>query len=110
MTGARSQIEETFALHCRVHKLDPVREHRFHPTRRWRFDFAFLEQKVAVECEGGIWTRGRHTRGAGVREDMSKYNSAVALGWRVFRFDADTVKSGQAIKFVTEFLGGQHAG
>jgi very-short-patch-repair endonuclease len=103
-------IEETFALHCRAHQLIPAREHRFHPERRWRFDFAFVDRMVAVECEGGIWTNGRHTRGAGAREDMAKYNSATALGWRVFRFDAEAVKSGHAIKFVVDFFGDKHAG
>jgi very-short-patch-repair endonuclease len=105
-----SHIEETFALHCRVNKLTPIREHRFHPERGWKFDFCWPEKKVAVECEGGIWTNGRHTRGAGAREDMDKYNSATALGWHVFRFDAEAVKSGHAIKFVTDFFGDKHVG
>ena len=64
---------------------DPVAECRFHPVRRWRFDFAWPDSRVAVECEGGVWTRGRHTRGAGYEADCEKYNQAAALGWRVFR-------------------------
>ena len=69
-----------------------VREYRFHPTRRWRFDAAFLEHKIAVEMEGGIWTRGRHTRGRGYRRDLEKYNAATELGWRVFRFCANDLE------------------
>jgi len=42
---------------------------------------------IAVEIEGGVWTGGRHTRGAGFRQDMEKYNEATAMGWRVFRVD-----------------------
>src|SRR5687768_16750315 len=30
------------------------------PARRWRFDFAWPELKVAVECDGGTFTGGRH--------------------------------------------------
>jgi len=60
-------------------------EHEFHPTRRWRFDFAFVEHQVALEVEGGAWTGGRHTRGSGFVKDMAKYNEAAALGWRVLR-------------------------
>lgn len=63
----------------------PVREHRFHPVRRWRFDYAWIEHKVALEVEGGVWTGGRHTRGAGFVGDMEKYNAAVLAGWRVVR-------------------------
>jgi very-short-patch-repair endonuclease len=63
----------------------PVREHRFHPVRRWRFDYAWIEHKVALEVEGGVWTGGRHTRGAGFVGDMEKYNTATVAGWRVVR-------------------------
>ena len=61
-------------------------EYRFHPKRRWRFDFANPEYKVAIEFEGGIWTGGRHTRGTGYKNDCDKYNAAQLLGWRVLRY------------------------
>ena len=63
----------------------PVREHRFHPVRRWRFDYAWPEQMVALEVDGGVWTGGRHTRGAGFLSDMEKLNAATVAGWRVVR-------------------------
>lgn len=63
----------------------PVREHRFHGTRRWRFDYAWPAQMVALEVEGGVWTGGRHTRGAGYLGDVDKYNEAALLGWLVLR-------------------------
>ena len=71
----------------------PVREYRFHPTRKWRFDFAWPEARVAVEVEGGTWDRGRHTRGAGYAGDCAKYNAAVMSGWRVLRFTSDMLYS-----------------
>ena len=64
----------------------PVLEHRFHQVRRWRFDFAWLDQKVAVEIEGGTFTGGRHTRGLGHHQDCDKYNAAILDGWKVLRF------------------------
>lgn len=41
--------EEQFAQHCRCYKLDPAREFRFDLNRRWRVDFAFEAEKLAVE-------------------------------------------------------------
>jgi very-short-patch-repair endonuclease len=83
-----SQAEEEFALILRAAKIPFEREHRFHDTRRWRFDFVILplEAKIAVEIEGGVFTQGRHTRGKGFTEDLLKYNEAVLMGWRVLRF------------------------
>ena len=63
---------------------DLVREHRFHPERRWRFDMAFPAVKLAIEIEG----RGRHQTVAGYAKDCEKYNAALILGWRVLRFPA----------------------
>lgn len=72
---------------CRSFGIEPPEaEYRFHETRKWRFDFAFPRHKVAVEIEGGVWTKGRHTRGSGFVKDMEKYNEATRLGWRILRF------------------------
>ena len=81
-----SKLEAKFQLFWRGIQGPPlVEEHRFHPERRWRFDFAEPSVKVAVEIEGGIWSGGRHTRGTGYRGDCEKYNEATFSGWRVFR-------------------------
>lgn len=64
----------------------PVSEYQFYSERKWRFDFAFVPQKVAVEMEGGVFSGGRHTRGRGYTEDVIKYNQAVVMGWKVLRF------------------------
>jgi len=80
-----------------------VREHRFHPTRRWRFDVAFVEQKVAVEIDGGCWSRGRHTRGSGYIKDTEKLNAAVVQGWRVLRYCTHTLEE-DPLAVVTQVL------
>jgi hypothetical protein len=70
----------------------PVREYRFAPPRKWRFDWAWLPPiALALEVEGGVWTRGRHTRGAGFLKDCEKYNTATLLGWRVLRVTPATL-------------------
>jgi very-short-patch-repair endonuclease len=61
------------------------KEYRFHPTRKFRFDYAFPDKKLAIEIEGGIWIRGRHTRPIGYAKDCEKYNIAALMGWRVIR-------------------------
>lgn len=64
----------------------PVMEHRFHPTRMWRFDYAWPDRRVALEVEGGIFRKkGAHNTPIAMMEDMEKYNAAAALGWRVLR-------------------------
>lgn len=82
------ELTEAFlrAWHAFSRGPEPIREHVFALPRKWRFDLAWPPQRVAVECEGGVWTLGRHSRGAGYRRDCEKYRAAVALGWRVLRF------------------------
>ena len=105
MKAKKSVHEETFAQHVRSYKLtDPVRELKFHPTRKWRFDFSWPEQMIAVEIEGGTWSGGRHTTGSGFEKDCEKYNEAAALGWKVYRFTSGMISSGNAIDFVSKIL------
>jgi hypothetical protein len=77
--------------------LVPVTEHKFHSTRKWRFDYAFPDSMVAVEVEGGVWTGGRHTSGAGFVKDMEKYNTALLHGWRVYRTTPKMLTSREVI-------------
>lgn len=82
-----SALESTFAAMLRGAKIRGfVREYRFHPKRKWRGDFCNVDTMVMVEVEGGVWTQGRHLRGRGFINDCEKYNTATAMGWRVFRF------------------------
>jgi len=76
-----SQYAFVLALQCQTRDLPlPVAEYRFDKTRRWRFDFAWPEKKIALEVEGGCWIRGRHNRGSGYLKDLEKYNAAAAQG------------------------------
>lgn len=89
-----SDLEDQFLAMWRILSTDcddPVREYRFDPNRRWRFDFAWPDARVGVEIEGGVWSRGRHTRGSGYQADCDKYNAATLLGWRVLRYTASHV-------------------
>ncbi len=72
-------------------KIKFEREFQFDPRRQWRFDFAFPDQGVAVEVEGGVRTGGRHTRGQGYIDDLEKYNAAVEQGWKLLRYPTEQV-------------------
>lgn len=61
----------------------PELEFRFHPERKWRFDFAWPDKKLALEVDGGIWIRGGHNRGAQIKKDWEKRNAAAKDGWRI---------------------------
>lgn len=61
-------------------------EYRFCPGRMWRFDYANPDRMLAIEIEGAIFGRGRHSRGAGMTGDMEKYNSAELRGWTLLRY------------------------
>lgn len=80
------------------------KEHFFHPTRKWRFDYAIIDEKIAIEVEGGAFTNGRHTRGKGFIEDMAKYNEAVKLGWRLLRFTPDQLYTKTTLDSIKELL------
>jgi very-short-patch-repair endonuclease len=99
-----SEGEAEFLLHCQAYKLEPVSEYRFHPLRKWRFDFFFPADSLAVEIEGGTWSNGRHSRGKGFEEDIRKYNAAAKMGIIVLRFTTAMVKSGEAIDEVRSAL------
>ena len=85
---------ETFAFAMRLYAdgnmAEYQREHRFDTVRRWRFDYAWPSQRVAVEIDGGQWVRngGRHNRDS----DREKLNQAAAQGWRVLRFSTQQLE------------------
>jgi len=100
---AKSNLEQEFEWLLKAHKMPCMeREYRFVPDRRWRFDFAYTGQKIAVEIEGGIWNGGRHTRGSGYEKDLEKYNRATIEGWKVLRYTGRTM--GQAIDDLNKIL------
>lgn len=81
-----------------------LREHVFAPPRRFRFDAAWPLRMVAVEVDGGAFVQGRHSRGAGIRNDCVKFSEAAALGWRVLRVLPEHVESGEALGWLERAL------
>lgn len=85
---------------------EAVREYPFAQSlkRRWRFDFAWPESKVALEVEGGTWVGGAHNRGQHMASDMEKYNFAALMGWLVLRVNNHMVEDNRAADLVRAAL------
>ncbi len=111
----KASPEDLFAAQCRQYRLPAVEpQYRFAKAigRQWRFDFAFVDYKLAVEIEGlvvmrlagELVVRGRHASIKGIKDDMEKYNTAALLGWTVLRFEQQAVKPERAIHMTQRVL------
>lgn len=108
---------------------DIARQYVFHPHRKWRFDFAWPSQKVAVEiqgmgrfapvrcnsCKSECYCRrcgnkviapqlGGHQTAQGMRNGSEKHNEAMMLGWRLLYFTTADYHPDQWVRTVSEFL------
>lgn len=95
---------------------EPVLEFRFAPPRRFAFDFAWPEAKLALEQEGGLFGRGKkcplcgrrgvagHSSIERLKTDVEKYNTAATMGWRVLRCTPEQFASGEALGWVEKVL------
>ena len=102
-----SELEAELAMQIRTLGLpEPIREYPAIKGRKFRFDFAWLEQRLLVEVNGGTFTRGGHSTGVGIRRDYEKANLAQLAGWRVLSFDGKAVKSGEAVETIRKALEG----
>jgi very-short-patch-repair endonuclease len=108
-----SPLEEKFA---RVYSamfpntfLELEHEYKFHPSRKWRFDFAHVATKVAIELEGGIYGKSRHTQAQGYIDDCDKYNAAAAHDWVVFRLATGMVTGDRLADIQETIKGRPHA-
>ena len=95
-------------LFCQICKatlgVEVVKEFKFHLSRKWRYDYAIIESKIAIEVEGGVWSGGRHTTGKGFSGDMEKYNAGTLLGWRIFRVTPENLLKTSTFEMIKEAL------
>lgn len=117
MTRAGSLL--TLDLQCRYAELPvPIAEYRFAKDldivtlaalgqvkpRQWAIDWAFLDQRLAVEVEGGYAIGGRHTTAKGFLGDLEKYAVLTCLGWRLLRVTPRQIRSGEALTWIRRAL------
>lgn len=100
-----SKLEDALAFQIKAAKLpNPETQYKFHSKRRWKSDFVWINEKLIVEVEGGVFSGGRHTRGVGFTNDCEKYNTATLMGYRVLRVTSDHIRRGEALKWIEEGL------
>lgn len=79
-------------------------ELRFYPTRKWCFDYAIPELKIAIEIDGGVWTYGRHNRASGYVKDVEKLNTAASLGWLVLRIVRENSYTNATLELIKQTI------
>lgn len=122
-----SQAELLLAAQLEQAGIPFEREYRFAPPRRWRADFAVVNEKsivwngigttdgdwhqerILIEIDGGGFVTGRHGRGAGMEKDAEKQSAAAILGYRVIRCTPAQVNDGRALSWIQQALGMEEA-
>jgi very-short-patch-repair endonuclease len=110
-------MKTDFLTGCKVRGIPtPDFEWLFAAGRKFAFDWAWPEHKIALEIEGGIYGRGKacpmcgrkavgaHTSIERLKSDMEKYNLAAVLGWSVLRVRPEQIDSGEAFDLVERIL------
>lgn len=85
----------------------PTPEYQFAKAtegRRWQLDWCFVNERIAVEVEGGYASGGRHTSVAGFLKDMEKYNTLACHGFRLLRVTPRQIASGEALNWCERIL------
>lgn len=72
---------------------DFCEELRFHHKRKFKFDWAIQDLKIAIEYEGLMSNKSGHTTVTGYTSDCEKYNLAQIEGWTVLRYTALNYKN-----------------
>lgn len=86
----------------------PQREVRFAPPRRWRFDFSWEPEKLAVEVQGGSWLPvSQHGRGSRFAGQCEKLSEAAILGWRILYCTGEQVRDGRALALILRAMQGE---
>jgi very-short-patch-repair endonuclease len=76
-------------------------QYRFHHKRLWRADRAWPDAMVLVELDGGTWTGGYHTSGAGYDKDAEKHIAAMSMGYIVVRLSSSMLAPERAASFLS---------
>jgi hypothetical protein len=113
MKAAPPRSFDPFLLLLEAHGLPaPVTEWVFAPPRKWRADYAWVDQKVIVEKQGGVYRGGRrggtklggHSSVQGLRRDWEKATAAQLAGFLYLQFTPQQLDSGEVLPTLTRIL------
>jgi very-short-patch-repair endonuclease len=79
---------------------DADREYRWHPSRKFRSDFALVQDRILIEIEGS-----GHRTYSRFLSDIDKYNQATVHGWSLLRCQPKQVAGGYIMDLLEEMLG-----
>lgn len=91
----KDQLENSFLYHWSLlfpQLPPPVRQHKPIPGRRFACDFAWVEERLAVEIMGGSYIKGGHNTAVGQAKDYEKHNNMTRLGWSVLYYSTPMCK------------------
>lgn len=99
-----SKLEIEFWIEWkRTSHVMPECQYKFDKLRKWAYDFAWPDLKIAVEMEGGVWIYGGHNRPNGYIDDLDKYNQGSRQGWCILRYIVVTQKTiGEVIATIND--------
>lgn len=97
-----TNLADALSFHLKAAKIPHKREQKLIPGRKFSTDI--LIGRLAIEVDGGTWTVGRHSRGAGIDSDCEKQNLLVALGYRPMRVTGNQVKDGRALQWIEQAM------
>lgn len=99
LRAMRNKLESVFEQHLTWTGMRAVfdKHVKFHPTRKWEFDYFARQFKLGVEIHGGTHMAGHHVRGQGFHDDREKTNAAAELGITVLEFTGAMLTDGTAI-------------
>lgn len=70
------------------------------PGRKFAFDRAWPEQKVAVDVNGSTFVRGGHSTGLGIERDCIKACLAAINGWLYLPLTKHMIEDGRAVDII----------
>ena len=103
----KKRFEQRISNALRLAGMSFHQEYRFDSKRMFRFDFAFPDQKIAIEFEGGVFSakKSGHTSGMGYFNNCDKYNLATLLGWRILRYTSKHLDNNGEFKIPDDVKG-----
>lgn len=105
MTQSKLELELSWMIHV-AGLPEPVQQYVVPETsRKHLWDFAFLEQRLLVDVQGGTWvSNSGHTSGTGIERDCEKMVLATLAGYRVMFVTGLQVKDGRAVQWIEQAL------